>query len=189
MLFDNYRLVKRLSKRLIKGSLLLSAPVLIAGACGVVGLAALIYLKRRVDGNQGSRIGGFDEVKRPCKCKASARKSKHVKHKKNFKEEDFIVIDADEADVRDVKVKNAKKAENVKAARVKSANTKAQPDRDDKNKDTSDIWISSITSKTFHRPDCSRVVRISEKNRTELKGSRAALIRKGYKPCANCIGK
>ena len=189
MLFDNYRMAKRISKHLLKGSLLLSAPVIVAGVCGVVGLAALIYLKRKVDSNPGSRFGGVDEVKRSCRCKASTSKSKHVKQKKSFREEDFIVIDADESDVRDVETKSVKEAEKTKNPGVKPADTKVQQDVADKNKEASDIWIASVTSKTFHRPGCSMVGRISEKNRTELNGSRASLIRKGYKPCASCIGK
>ncbi len=189
MLFDNYRMAKRLSKHLLKGSLFFSAPVIVAGVCGVVGLAALIYLKRRFDANQGIRFGGFDDVQSSCRCKASTSKSKHVKHKKSFREEDFIVIDADESDVRDVETKSVKEAEKTKNPGVKPADTKVQQDVADKNKEASDIWIASVTSKTFHRPGCSMVGRISEKNRTELNGSRASLIRKGYKPCASCIGK
>ena len=178
MLFDNYRMAKRISKHLLKGSLLLSAPVIVAGVCGAVGLAALIYLKRRFDANQGIRFGGFDDVKSSCRCKASTSKSKHVKHKKSFREEDFIVIDADESDVKDVETKSVKEAEKTKNPGVKPADTKVQQDVADKNKEASD-----------HRPGCSMVGRISEKNRTELDGSRASLVRKGYKPCASCIGK
>lgn len=189
MLFDNYRMAKRLSKHLLKGSLFFSAPVIVAGVCGVVGLAALIYLKRRFDANQGIRFGGFDDVKSSCRCKAGTGKGKPVKHKKSFKEEDFIVIDADESDVRDVEAKSAKEAKRTKEPDAKPADAKVQPDIADKNKEASDIWIASVTSKTFHRPGCSMVGRISEKNRTELNGSRASLIRKGYKPCASCIGK
>ena len=46
-MFRTYRRIKRIGKHLILGSSIFGTPVVIAGVCGLIGLAALIYLKRK----------------------------------------------------------------------------------------------------------------------------------------------
>jgi len=47
-------------------------------------------------------------------------------------------------------------------------------------------YVLNIGSMKFHRPDCSGVGSISEKNRQEYTGSRQRLILSGYSPCGTC---
>ena len=153
-MFSTYRRIKRLGRILVKGSSIFGAPVLIAGVCGVIGLAALIYLKKRADVK-------VYEKERCCSetTKSSRRGCKRERKTGNKSGKTMPVINYE--DVTDKRVK----------------------------KNGPDIWIASATSKTFHKPDCGSVNRISAANRIELKGTKTSLIGKGYKPCASCIGK
>lgn len=47
-------------------------------------------------------------------------------------------------------------------------------------------YVANTNSKVFHRPECSSVLKMSEKNRWYFHGSREELIADGYKPCSNC---
>lgn len=47
-------------------------------------------------------------------------------------------------------------------------------------------YVLNVNSNRFHRPDCSGVASISEKNRRDYTGSRDALIGQGYLPCGSC---
>lgn len=47
-------------------------------------------------------------------------------------------------------------------------------------------YVLNTSSKKFHRPDCSSVDSISEKNRQEYHGTREELIAQGYEPCGSC---
>ena len=47
-------------------------------------------------------------------------------------------------------------------------------------------YVLNTSSKKFHKPDCSSVSSISDGNREEYTGTRAALIEEGYAPCGNC---
>lgn len=178
MFFSSYRRIKRLGKHLLLGSSLISSPVIVAGVVGVIGLAALIYLKKKADEKSGDKDRGFNDFteirygKRPCRGGRSPKKHQV------YREEDFIVDEVVEATPAEKK-SSAKKTAPKKSA-DKPVRAKVSADG---------IWIASVTSKTFHKPDCSSVKRISEKNRIELKGSKASLVRKGYKPCSACMGE
>lgn len=50
---------------------------------------------------------------------------------------------------------------------------------------TSDYVLNKNT-KVFHKPDCSSVSKMKEKNKEYFKGSRQEAIDKGYSPCGNC---
>ena len=47
-------------------------------------------------------------------------------------------------------------------------------------------YVLNISSKKFHRPDCSGAASMSEKNRQDFTGSRQLLIAQGYEPCSQC---
>ena len=47
-------------------------------------------------------------------------------------------------------------------------------------------YVLNINSKKFHYPDCGSARSMSEKNRQEYTGTRAILIKNGYKPCNDC---
>jgi len=47
-------------------------------------------------------------------------------------------------------------------------------------------YILNVSSKKFHRPDCSGAASMSKANRKEYTGSRAGLIAQGYEPCGQC---
>ena len=47
-------------------------------------------------------------------------------------------------------------------------------------------YILNENSHKFHKPDCSGVKDIKDKNRREYTGSREELIREGYDPCGRC---
>ena len=49
-----------------------------------------------------------------------------------------------------------------------------------------ETYILNISSKKFHRPDCSSVREMKEQNREEYAGSREELISRGYAPCKSC---
>lgn len=152
MLFSNYRRIKRLGRHLLGGSSLFRSSVIVAGVIGVVGLAALIYLKKKADEKverDHAGLGDFTEIR------YGNRKTTAVNKKKGS---------------------SVRSYENVKLQKeeIKTSG--------------SGIWIASATSKTFHKPDCASVSRISAKNKVELKGSRDSLVKQGYKPCSSCVG-
>ena len=47
-------------------------------------------------------------------------------------------------------------------------------------------YVLNVNSHRFHRPDCSGVSDISQKNRRDYTGTRDALIAQGYAPCGSC---
>lgn len=47
-------------------------------------------------------------------------------------------------------------------------------------------YVLNTGSKKFHRPDCSGVESIKEKNRESFTGTRAELVAQGYVPCGIC---
>lgn len=47
-------------------------------------------------------------------------------------------------------------------------------------------YILNTNTKKFHRPSCSSVSSMSEKNKEEYTGSRGTLVEEGYEPCKNC---
>ncbi|MCD7980828.1 MAG: DNA/RNA non-specific endonuclease [Clostridiales bacterium] len=50
----------------------------------------------------------------------------------------------------------------------------------------SGTYILNTNTKKFHRPTCSSVDEMSDKNKEEYTGSRAELIEEGYSPCQRC---
>lgn len=52
--------------------------------------------------------------------------------------------------------------------------------------DITDTYIVNINTKKFHKPSCSSVSKLSEKNKKKYKGKRSSLINNGYEPCKNC---
>lgn len=49
-----------------------------------------------------------------------------------------------------------------------------------------ETYVLNTNTKKFHRPDCSSVARMSEKNRKDYTGTRASVIAEGYEPCKIC---
>lgn len=47
-------------------------------------------------------------------------------------------------------------------------------------------YILNTNNGKFHKPDCSGVKEMKEKNKKEFHGKRSELIRKGYEPCGRC---
>ena len=47
-------------------------------------------------------------------------------------------------------------------------------------------YILNTNSMKFHKPDCSGVANMSERNKEEYTGSRTNLIEQGYSPCGIC---
>lgn len=47
-------------------------------------------------------------------------------------------------------------------------------------------WVLNTSSMRFHRPGCSSVSTIKEKNRSDFTGPREELVEQGYKPCGVC---
>lgn len=52
--------------------------------------------------------------------------------------------------------------------------------------DIMDTYIVNLNTKKFHKPSCSSISRMSEKNKKQYKGKRSSLINNGYEPCKNC---
>lgn len=52
--------------------------------------------------------------------------------------------------------------------------------------DITDTYIVNLNTKKFHKPSCSSISRMSEKNKKQYKGKRNSLINNGYEPCKNC---
>jgi len=49
-----------------------------------------------------------------------------------------------------------------------------------------DTYIVNMSSKKFHKTDCSAVAKISDDNKKKYTGSRTSLINNGYEPCKQC---
>lgn len=49
-----------------------------------------------------------------------------------------------------------------------------------------DTYIVNLNTKKFHKPSCSSISQMSEKNKKQYKGKRSSLINNGYEPCKNC---
>ncbi len=47
-------------------------------------------------------------------------------------------------------------------------------------------YVLNMNNEKFHKPTCSSVKEMKEKNKEIYKGSREELIKKGYKPCGRC---
>ena len=47
-------------------------------------------------------------------------------------------------------------------------------------------YVLNTNTMRFHRPDCSSVIRIKEKNKQTFKGNRDDIIAQGYTPCSQC---
>ena len=47
-------------------------------------------------------------------------------------------------------------------------------------------YVLNINTKKFHRPQCSSVDQMKEKNRQDTTMSYDEIIKKGYKPCGRC---
>lgn len=52
--------------------------------------------------------------------------------------------------------------------------------------DITDTYIVNLNTKKFHKPSCSSISRMSEKNKKQYKRKRNSLINNGYEPCKNC---
>lgn len=53
-------------------------------------------------------------------------------------------------------------------------------------KKTSSSYIANTNSHKFHKPSCSSVSDMKEKNKWYFEGSRDELINQGYSPCKRC---
>lgn len=47
-------------------------------------------------------------------------------------------------------------------------------------------YVFNTNTGKFHKPSCSSVKKIKEKNKKEFDGTREEAIQKGYEPCGNC---
>lgn len=50
----------------------------------------------------------------------------------------------------------------------------------------SSTYILNTNTRKFHRPDCSSVKKMKDKNKAEFTGTRGEAIAAGYDPCGNC---
>ncbi len=57
---------------------------------------------------------------------------------------------------------------------------------EEKRNDGKSRYILNTGTKKFHKPDCSSVKKMSDKNKKESAQSREELIAEGYEPCMNC---
>ena len=63
---------------------------------------------------------------------------------------------------------------------------KTGTDAAEDNQTAENLYILNNNTMKFHRPGCSSVQKISEKNYGESSLSRDELIAQGYSPCGNC---
>ena len=47
-------------------------------------------------------------------------------------------------------------------------------------------YVLNTNNKKFHKPTCSSVKDMKEKNKETYEGTREELIQKGYEPCGRC---
>lgn len=59
-------------------------------------------------------------------------------------------------------------------------------DRGKKNSARKTAYVLNTNTMKFHDPSCSSVSQMSDDNKQEYKGTREALIEKGYEPCGQC---
>ncbi len=176
MLFSNLRRLRRFKKEL---SVLIGAPLVITGICGALGLAALIYLKKKADAQ-----ARMDDMQG-----AGIRRSGYKRGASYYDDEVFTVDDCIVSDTEDKETKNRSRKTAKKTGTAKKRRPEEGKKRSGGSAGTGQIWIASSVSKVFHSPDCSSAKRISATNRIELKGSAASLLKKGYKACRACTGK
>ena len=81
-------------------------------------------------------------------------------------------------------------APGVVPAKAPNRNTesveKTGTDTSENNRTTESLYVLNNNTMKFHRPGCSSVQKISEKNYGESSLSRDELIAQGYSPCGNC---
>lgn len=69
---------------------------------------------------------------------------------------------------------------------TKEAVTQTQTTEGATSEAVSSTYIANTNTKKFHRPACSSVKRMADKNKMEYTGNRQDLINQGYEPCKNC---
>lgn len=71
----------------------------------------------------------------------------------------------------------------------KKTDEKSQSKNLASNKKNKQTFILNSNTGKFHLPDCSSVEQMKDENKETVKGTKEGLIKKGYDPCANCLGK
>lgn len=66
--------------------------------------------------------------------------------------------------------------------------TPGEPKGQSEETDETTYILNSNTGR-FHLPGCSGVNQMKDENKEEIKASKEEMIKKGYKPCSNCIGE
>ena len=57
---------------------------------------------------------------------------------------------------------------------------------DDSTQSEAVTYIANTSSQKFHKPDCSSVKKMSDKNKLEITATREQMIADGYSPCGTC---
>ncbi len=196
MFFRHHRIIRRAGKELCKTALIPGAPVVIVGLIGAIGLAGLIYLKKKADEERGSvfesktreaaerarREAAFEEEnifdEEPIRRRKTAKKvsgAKKTSGKKTAKKD---------PDTKTVKSKaTTGRSEKAKAA------VKQQAPKVEKEVPYVDIWVANARTKRFHVQGCSEIKKIGKDNLEDIAGSLDELLERGYKPCSKCVHK
>ena len=72
------------------------------------------------------------------------------------------------------------------AGETAGSGTGSSDDKGGDGTEEEETYILNTNTHKFHRPDCSSVQDMKEKNREEFTGMRADLIADGYEPCGRC---
>lgn len=81
---------------------------------------------------------------------------------------------------------NWESPQSASSADEETAGTRESSANESGENDEEQTYILNTNTHKFHKPDCSGVKDMKEKNREEYTGTREELIEEGYEPCGRC---
>ena len=81
---------------------------------------------------------------------------------------------------------DSKVSETSQTSSNTSKNSSLEKNESNSNDNVSSDYVLNTNTKKFHRPDCSSVGKMKDKNKEYFNGTREELLNKGYSPCGSC---
>lgn len=194
MFFRHRRIIRRAGKELCKTALIPGAPVVLAGLIGAIGLAGLIYLKKKADEERGTAFGTS------AKAAAERRRKETAFEEENIFDEEPVIRKKPAGKTWGTKKTSRRSAVNDdarsgvtrrKGTSGKTAKTETSGVK--KTQETEvpyvDMWVANARTKRFHIQGCGEIRKIGKSNLEDIAGSLDELIERGYVPCSKCVQK
>jgi hypothetical protein len=196
MFFRHHRILRLAGRELCKTALIPGAPVVIAGLIGAIGLAGLIYLKKKAEEERSSVY--------EARAKAAAERARReeVFEEENIFDEEPVIHRRSAS-----KAAGTKKTSKKKPARKNSVESTARSKRvspkpsktkvaeagrapkEEAEVPYVDMWVANARTKKFHVKGCGDIGKIGKANLEDIAGSLDELLERGYIPCSKCVGK